>query len=177
MHQRGANAPRHALRQDRRRRAGYQPWPDTDPWSAWRKISPTRLSPTPASSRLRNHFNRAKVEIPIDHRRNPAGSCLGGFRTPAPCPDARAAMAGVRKPSPRPSLSCRLALLRSRRSRRSVEPRQRMDTGLSTFSRNSGIAAIRFLTTSGPEAEWQNSSGWSEKPFCLALIPSIRVGN
>ena len=37
---------------------------------------------------VRRHHNRAKREIPIDRRRNPAVSCLGGFRTPAPCPDA-----------------------------------------------------------------------------------------
>ena len=54
----------------------------------------------PAPDRFCNYFNRAKVEIPIDRRRSPAGSCLGGFRTPAPCPDARPAMAGVQKPSP-----------------------------------------------------------------------------
>ena len=28
-----------------------------------------------------------------------AGSCMGGFRTPAPCPDARPELAGIRKPS------------------------------------------------------------------------------
>ncbi len=33
---------------------------------------------------------RAKAEIPIDRCRRPAGSCLGGFRTPN----------GIRKPSP-----------------------------------------------------------------------------
>jgi hypothetical protein len=40
--------------------------------------------------RLRNHPNRSKREIPIDHHRCPAGSCLGGFPTPD----------GIRKPSP-----------------------------------------------------------------------------
>jgi hypothetical protein len=44
----------------------------------------------PAPGRLRNDFNQAKFEIPIDHHRSPAGSCLGGFRTPD----------GIRKPSP-----------------------------------------------------------------------------
>jgi len=29
----------------------------------------------------------------MDHRRSPAGSRIGGFRTPAPCPDARPVMA------------------------------------------------------------------------------------
>jgi hypothetical protein len=94
------NASRHALRQDQRHTTGYQPRPVRDPRSASRKISLTNSQPTPAPSRLRNHLNRAKLEIPIDRRRSPAGSCLGGFRTPAPCPDARPAMAGVRKPSP-----------------------------------------------------------------------------
>ncbi|HVC61880.1 MAG TPA: hypothetical protein VND19_16140, partial [Acetobacteraceae bacterium] len=41
------------------------------------------------------YLNRAKLEIPIDHRRIPAGSCLGGFSTPAPCPE-RAACDGRR---------------------------------------------------------------------------------
>ena len=57
-------------------------------------------SPRPAPSRFRRHHSRAKLQIPIDHRRSPAGSCMGGFRTPAPCPDARPVMAGIRKPSP-----------------------------------------------------------------------------
>ena len=46
--------------------------------------------PTPAPGQLRNDFNQAKLEIPIDHHRSPAGSCLGGFPTPD----------GIRKPSP-----------------------------------------------------------------------------
>jgi hypothetical protein len=45
-------------------------------------------------------------QIPITSHRCPAGSCLGGFRTPAPCPDARPAMAGVRKPSPMRAFDC-----------------------------------------------------------------------
>ena len=94
------NAPIHALHQDHRERTEYQPWPDPDPRAARRKISLTRPPPVPAPSRFRHLHNQAKLEIPIDHRRNPAGSCLGGFRTPAPCPDARPAMAGIRKPSP-----------------------------------------------------------------------------
>ena len=72
---------------------------------AWGKISLIKLSPVPVPSRFRRHHNQAKLEIPIDRRRSPAGSCLGGFRTPAPCPDARPAMAGIRKPSPYQSLS------------------------------------------------------------------------
>jgi DNA invertase Pin-like site-specific DNA recombinase len=50
------------------------------------------------------HHSRAKLQIHIDHRRSPAGSCMGGFRTPAPSPDARPVMAGIRKPSPWQSL-------------------------------------------------------------------------
>jgi hypothetical protein len=57
---------------------------------SWAKISLTKPPPTPAPSRLRNDLNRAKLEIPIDHHRSPAGSCMGGFRTPD----------GIRKPSP-----------------------------------------------------------------------------
>jgi hypothetical protein len=73
----------HALHQDHHTRAGYQPRPDPDPGPASRKISFTKLSPPPEPSRFLHHHNRAKLEIPIGHRRSPAGSCLGGFRTPA----------------------------------------------------------------------------------------------
>jgi hypothetical protein len=100
-----AKAPRHARRQDSAKRAGYQPRQDATSGLVWRKISLTNAPPTPAPSRFRHHHNRAKLEIPIDHRRNHAGSCLGGFRTPAPCPDARPEMAGIRKPSPSRKLS------------------------------------------------------------------------
>jgi hypothetical protein len=85
-----ANAPEFAFRQDRREAAVSQPRPVPDPPSARRQISLTKPPPTPESSRPRNHPNRAKYEIPIDRRRNPAGSCLGGFPTPD----------GIRKPSP-----------------------------------------------------------------------------
>ena len=94
------NAPRHALHQDHRKRAGYQPQPDPDSGLARRKISRARLSPGPAPSRFRRHHNQAKLEIPIDRRRSSAASCMSGFRTPAPCPDARPAVAGIQKPSP-----------------------------------------------------------------------------
>jgi hypothetical protein len=93
-------APRHALHQDQRHTIEDQPWPVPDPRSAWRKISLTNSPPTPPPSRSRNDLNRAKLEIPIDRRRSPAGSCLGGFRTPALCRDARPSRAGIRKPSP-----------------------------------------------------------------------------
>ena len=112
------NAPRHALHQDQRKRAEYQPLPDPDSSLARRKISLTKLSPVPAPSRFRRHHNRAKLEIPIDHRRSPAGSCMGGFRTPAPCPDARPEMAGVRKPSPSKPKMRRNSLLQSRHRRK-----------------------------------------------------------
>jgi len=95
------SAPRHALHQDERKRAGYQPGPDPDSGLDRRKIPLAKPQPAPAPSRLRNHLNRAKVEIPINRRRSPAGSCMGGFRTPAPCLDARPAMPGIRKPSPK----------------------------------------------------------------------------
>jgi hypothetical protein len=39
-------------------------------------------------------------QIPITSQRCPAGSCLGGFRTPALVPNARPGRAGIRKPSP-----------------------------------------------------------------------------
>jgi hypothetical protein len=95
-----ANAPTHALRHDQRDRTEYEPWPAPDPRSDWRNISLNKSPPTPAPSRFRRHHNKAKLQIPIEHRRSPAGSCMGGFRTPAPCPDARPVMAGIRKPSP-----------------------------------------------------------------------------
>jgi hypothetical protein len=78
------NAPNHALHQDHHTCAGCQPRPDPDSGPASGKISFTRLSPPPEPSRFLHHHNRAKREIPIGHRRSPAGSCLGGFRTPAP---------------------------------------------------------------------------------------------
>ena len=71
-------------------RTEYQPRPVPDPRSAGRKTPLTKSQPTPAPNRFRNQLNRAKLEIPIDHRRSPAGSCLGGFRMPD----------GIRKPSP-----------------------------------------------------------------------------
>ena len=66
---------------------------------------PGEKSHSPMSRQLLRRAGSAitgteQLEILIDHRRIPAGSCLGGFRTPAPCPDARPPMAGVRKPSP-----------------------------------------------------------------------------
>jgi hypothetical protein len=79
------NAPRHAVHQDQRKRAGYQLRPDPESSLVRQKISCTRLPSVPAPSRFRRHHNQAKLKIPIDHRRNPAGSCLGGFRAPAPC--------------------------------------------------------------------------------------------
>jgi hypothetical protein len=90
-----ANAPECALRLDRQKAAVSQPQQVPNPSSAGRQISRTEPPPTAEPSRLRNHPNRAKHEIPIDHHRNPAGSCLGGFPTPD----------GIRKPSPsRPSV-------------------------------------------------------------------------
>jgi hypothetical protein len=73
----------HALHQGHHTRAGCQPRPDPDSGPASRKISFTKISPPPEPSRFLHHHNRAKLEIPIGHRRSPAGSCLGGFRTPA----------------------------------------------------------------------------------------------
>jgi hypothetical protein len=77
-----ANAPECALRLDRQKAAVSQPQQVPNPSSAGRQISRTEPPPTAEPSRLRNHPNRAKHEIPIDHHRNPAGSCLGGFPTP-----------------------------------------------------------------------------------------------
>src|ERR1700761_6018939 len=85
-----ANAPECPLRQDQRKAAVSQPQQVLDPPSARRQISRTEPPPTAEPSRLRNQTSRAKHEIPIDHHRNPAGSCLGGFPTPD----------GIRKPSP-----------------------------------------------------------------------------
>ena len=78
-----ANAPIHALRHDQRDRTEYEPWPASDPRAARRTISLIKSPPTPAPSWFRHHRDQAKLAIPIDHRRSPAGSCLGGFRTPA----------------------------------------------------------------------------------------------
>ena len=58
--------------------------------NAGRKISLAASPPPPSPTRRRHHRARAKPEIPIDRCRSPAGSCLGGFRTPN----------GIRKPSP-----------------------------------------------------------------------------
>ena len=85
-----ANAPIRALRQDQRNSTEYEPRPAPDPRSAGQKISLTKFPPTPVPSRFRRHLNQAKLQIPIDHRRSPADSCMGGFRTPD----------GIRKPSP-----------------------------------------------------------------------------
>jgi hypothetical protein len=83
---------------------GEQPWPVPDPRSAWRKISLTTSPPKPAPTQFRQHLNRAKLEIPIDHHHSPAGSGMGGFPTPD----------GIRKPSPCRSLGWSRPLLRSR---------------------------------------------------------------
>ena len=64
-----------------------QPPPAPDLPSAWRQISlTTSLADIQRRAGYAITHNQAKLEIPIDHRRNPAGSCMGGFRTPAPCP-------------------------------------------------------------------------------------------
>src|ERR1700731_1431467 len=53
-----------------------------DPRAARRKISPA-TQPTTLWRRRRYHRRRhAKPEIPIDQPKRPAGSYLGGFRTP-----------------------------------------------------------------------------------------------
>jgi hypothetical protein len=90
-----ANAPEFALRLDRQKLLSLSRsrFPIRHP--PGRQISRTEPPPTAEPSRLRNHPNRAKHEIPIDHHRNPAGSCLGGFPTPD----------GIRKPSPITSLT------------------------------------------------------------------------
>ena len=95
-----ANAPGRALRQGQHDRTDHQPWPVPDPRFAWRKISLLRSSTAPTTNQLRNHLDDAKLEIPIDRHRNPAASCMGGFRTPALCLAARPELAGIRKPSP-----------------------------------------------------------------------------
>jgi hypothetical protein len=56
-----------------------------------------KWEPTITASSIQPQQN---PQIPITSHRSPAGSCLGGFRTPARCPDVRPAMVGVRKPSP-----------------------------------------------------------------------------
>jgi len=50
----------------------------------------TRPPPTPAPRRLHDHLNRARLEIPIDHDRNHAGSYMGDLRKTG----------GIQKPSP-----------------------------------------------------------------------------
>ncbi len=50
------------------------------------------LAPHEFIRRLLLHVLPHGFHLPIDRRRSPAGSCLGGFRTPAPCPDARSVM-------------------------------------------------------------------------------------
>jgi hypothetical protein len=77
------NAPIHALRQDQRNRTEYEPSPVPDPQSAWQEMVLTKSPPTPAPTWSRYHRDQAKLAIPIDHRHSPAGSCMGGFRTPA----------------------------------------------------------------------------------------------
>src|SRR5208283_2317099 len=87
-----ANAPTHAFRQDRDRSSEIRVRPDPDPEAARRKTSLTTPPPAASPPRSCHHHARLKTEIPIDRRRTPAGSCLGGFRTPD----------GIRKPSPTP---------------------------------------------------------------------------
>ena len=77
------NAPIHALPQDQRNRTEYEPSPVPDLHSAWQQIALIKSPSTPAPSWFRHHRDQAKLAIPIDHRRSPAGSCFGGFRTPA----------------------------------------------------------------------------------------------
>ena len=85
-----ANVPESALHQDPRKPAGSQPRQGLDPPSVQQQISRTKPRPPTKPSQIRNYPNRAKHENPIDRHRSPAGSCLGGFRTPH----------GIRKPSP-----------------------------------------------------------------------------
>src|ERR1700730_3521426 len=85
-----ANAAVHALRQNQGGDTDYRPHRSADPRAARRKISPA-TQPTTLWRRRRYHRRRhAKPEIPIHQPKRPAGSYLGGFRTPD----------GARKPSP-----------------------------------------------------------------------------
>src|SRR5208283_3008493 len=98
-----ANAHTHALRQDRDKSSEIRVRPDPDPEAAWRKTSLTTSPPAASPPRSCHHHARPKTEIPIDRRRTPAGSCLGGFRTPD----------GIRKPSPWRSIRSAATVLES----------------------------------------------------------------
>jgi hypothetical protein len=80
-----------ALRQLRDKTPQSRRRPVPNPATARRKASLAASLSAPSSPRRRHLPARAKAEIPIDRCRRPAGSCLGGFRTPN----------GIRKPSPK----------------------------------------------------------------------------
>lgn len=66
--------------------------------SPWRRNSTTNSPSSPESRQLRRHNGRAKPEIPIDHDRSPAGSCLGGFRAGNCASPGRAPHRGIIRP-------------------------------------------------------------------------------
>src|SRR5208337_4794785 len=101
-----ANAHTHGLRQDRDKSSEILIPPDPDPETARGKTSLTTPPPAASPPRSCHHHARPKTEIPIDRRRTPAGSCLGGFRTPD----------GIRKPSPSRSLMRGVVMPQSGRS-------------------------------------------------------------
>ena len=72
-----------ALRQDQGKRPEPRRRPTLNPAAAWSNVSLAASLSAPSPTPRRHHRARPKLEIPIDPRRTPAGSCLGGFRTPA----------------------------------------------------------------------------------------------
>ena len=89
----------------KRREARWRSIPN--PTVAWSKVSLAASLSAPSPTPRRHRRARLKLEIPIDPRRNPAGSCLGGFRTPH----------GIRKPSPKLPFSRWSGKLQSERTR------------------------------------------------------------
>ena len=86
-----------ACRHDRGQRREARKRPNPNPAVAWSNVSLTASLSAPSPTPRRHHRDRLKLEVPIDRRRTPAGSCLGGFRTPH----------GIRKPSPKQPLGRR----------------------------------------------------------------------
>ena len=124
-----------------------------------------KWEPTITASPIQPHQN---LQIPITPHWCPAGSCLGGFRTPAPCPDARPAVAGVRKPSPSRSLSRSGSFLESGRKWCRGASDGRWREAVVPF----GARAGRILHTPFLCSRRDPFCGFRQSPTAAALIPT-----
>ncbi len=90
-----------------------------------------------------HRVGKAKSAIPIDRRRNPAGSCMSGFRTPD----------GIRKPSSSRSLAGCFGLLENGQARREGGWHRLVGSGRSV-SEIIGVLRDRARSLSGGQSQF-----------------------